>query len=42
MAAQGQLDAAIGYFREAVRIRPEFDAARNSLAMALAEKGQTR
>ena len=41
VAAQGQLDKAIDYFRRAVQIRPEFVDAHQSLAAALAEQGKT-
>jgi len=40
MAFQGQLDTAIELFRRALRIQPNFSAAHQSLAQALAEQGK--
>ena len=38
---KGQTDEAIGEFREALRLHPDFPNAHNSLGIALGEKGQT-
>jgi tetratricopeptide (TPR) repeat protein len=40
VAAKGDLDQAIGYFKEALRINPRFAPAHENLARALAEKGR--
>ena len=40
LARQGKLEEAIEHFREALRIQPEFAAARESLGRALALQGK--
>ena len=40
LAAQGQLDKAIGYFQGALRLRPDFAEVHESLARALAQQGK--
>jgi tetratricopeptide (TPR) repeat protein len=40
LVAQGRLDEAIGHFREALRLHPEYATAHNSLGLALAQQGR--
>jgi tetratricopeptide (TPR) repeat protein len=42
LARRGQTEAAIGHFREALRIRPDYREAGKNLENALGERGKSR
>jgi Flp pilus assembly protein TadD len=42
LAAEGKLDEAVSHFQQAVRIRPNFIEARESLVLALQQQRKLR